>query len=230
MHFSDNARVQEWLSRLDATGLLGRVKDRAGEPSPVAPAVRQVRRFITVLLVLGVCGFLIDGANRPTNPRLVPVNSPTGTVTPMSPVTTVVPSSSTDGATAGMRSAWLTVSASHRGPSCVLEAVTTTQQEHGLMDRTSVAPYAGMAFVFDSPSTDQFYMKDTLIPLSIAWFGSDGRFINETEMPPCPSIAVNCPTYEAAAPYELALEVPAGQLAGLGIGPGAMVHLGASCA
>ncbi|HWE54627.1 MAG TPA: DUF192 domain-containing protein [Acidimicrobiales bacterium] len=111
----------------------------------------------------------------------------------------------------------------------MLEAVTAAEQGHGLMDRTSVAPYAGMAFVFDSPSTDLFYMKDTLIPLSIAWFRADGRFIDATEMPPCPPVTAICPTYSAAAPYTLAVEVPEGRLAAMGIGPGATVHLGGTC-
>ncbi|HET6965998.1 MAG TPA: DUF192 domain-containing protein [Acidimicrobiales bacterium] len=111
----------------------------------------------------------------------------------------------------------------------MLEAVTSAQQEQGLMDRTSVAPYAGMAFVFGSPSTESFWMKNTVIPLSIAWFDQAGRFETETLMPPCPKLVKTCPIYGPGRPYTMAVEVPAGKLAGLGIGPGSTVQLGGPC-
>jgi hypothetical protein len=112
---------------------------------------------------------------------------------------------------------------------CVLEAVTDRQQEYGLMFRRSVAPYAGMAFVFASPSRDLFYMKNTVIPLSIAWFDATGAYESARVMPPCPLSVVQCPTYGPGRPYSLAIEVPEGRLGGLGIGPGSTVQLGAPC-
>ena len=95
------------------------------------------------------------------------------------------------------------------------------------MGRTSLGRYAGMVFVFAQPTTVQFYMKDTLIPLSIAWFDSHGAYIRATDMPPCHSSV--CPTYSAGKAFGSALEVPAGRLSALGIGPGSVVHLGPSC-
>ncbi|MDE3205515.1 MAG: DUF192 domain-containing protein [Acidobacteriota bacterium] len=112
---------------------------------------------------------------------------------------------------------------------CVLEASTTAQQNYGLMYRSTVAPYAGMAFVFDRPSDAQFYMRHTLIPLAIAWFDAQGRFEAETVMAPCPDQVQLCPTYGPGRLYSLALEVPAGGLGPLGVGPGAVAHMGGPC-
>jgi uncharacterized protein len=53
-------------------------------------------------------------------------------------------------------------------------ARTDAQREHGLMDRTSIAPHAGMIFVFPTDSKLTFWMKDTLIPLDMIFIGADG--------------------------------------------------------
>jgi uncharacterized membrane protein (UPF0127 family) len=113
-------------------------------------------------------------------------------------------------------------------PHCALLARTSAQQQTGLMFRRDLAGYAGMVFQWPHPATDEFYMKNTLIPLSIAWFDQAGRFVSAADMTPCPPGAA-CPLYAAAAPYTIALEVPRGGLAGLGIGPGASFALDGSC-
>ena len=188
-------------------------EEPAGKKRPTRPpVVRHLRRAVVVLLVLGVCGFLIDGASRPANPSLVPAADPMA-----------ARGSPAFGAVT------LSVNPGRHAPACVLEAVTTAQQNYGLMNRTSVAPYAGMAFVFPAPSADLFYMKNTMIPLSIAWFDESGRFETSTVMAPCPKTAASCPTYGPGRPYTLAVEVPAGRLGALGIGPGSTVHLGGAC-
>jgi uncharacterized membrane protein (UPF0127 family) len=53
-------------------------------------------------------------------------------------------------------------------------ARTEPDREYGLMNRTSLAPHAGMIFVFDSDATIYFWMKDTLIPLDMVFVGADG--------------------------------------------------------
>jgi hypothetical protein len=126
-----------------------------------------------------------------------------------------------------LKAASLSVGGKH---DCVVEALTTAEQNRGLMGRTTVQPYTGMAFVFSKPTTTTFYMKDTLIPLSIAWFDAAGAYIGTAEMQPCPATVVTCPTFPAARPYTLAVEVPAGHLAAAGIGPGTTAHLGGPCA
>jgi len=96
------------------------------------------------------------------------------------------------------------------------------------MNRTNLAGYDGMLFQFSAPTTVDFYMKDTLIPLSIAWFDGSGHFVSATDMTPCPT-QDNCPLYGAASPYTDALEVPEGGLGRLGIGPGSVLTVGGSC-
>jgi uncharacterized membrane protein (UPF0127 family) len=63
-------------------------------------------------------------------------------------------------------------------------------------------------------------MKDTLIPLSIAFFGADGGFVSDADMVPCPP-GTACPTYGAAGEYTTAVEVPAGGLPERGLVEGA---------
>ena len=53
-------------------------------------------------------------------------------------------------------------------------ARTEAQREYGLMNRTSLAPHAGMIFVFPGDGPVEFWMKDTLIPLDMVFIGADG--------------------------------------------------------
>ncbi len=78
----------------------------------------------------------------------------------------------------------------------------------GLMDRTELGRDDGMLFVYEEPSTGTFWMKDTLIPLSIAFWGDDGRIHTISEMEPCEEDP--CATYPADEPYTYALEMNAG--------------------
>jgi uncharacterized membrane protein (UPF0127 family) len=87
-------------------------------------------------------------------------------------------------------------------------AITEAEQRQGLMGRTSLAPDAGMAFLFDDPTTVGFWMKDTLIPLSIAFWDDQGRIVRIDEMTPCTQDA--CPTNRPDAPYRGAVEANAG--------------------
>lgn len=111
---------------------------------------------------------------------------------------------------------------------CALLARTTAQQEQGLMNRRDLAGYAGMVFQWVQPTTAQFYMKNTLIDLSIAWFDVSGRLVSTADMVPCPPAQV-CPMYAANRPYTIAIEVPKGGLSALGIEAGASVSVGGSC-
>jgi uncharacterized membrane protein (UPF0127 family) len=53
-------------------------------------------------------------------------------------------------------------------------ARTNAQREHGLMDRTTLAPHTGMIFVFERDEPVEFWMKDTLVPLDMIFVGADG--------------------------------------------------------
>lgn len=84
-------------------------------------------------------------------------------------------------------------------------ALTAAQQQRGLMWRSSLPPNQGMLFVFDELSTHCMWMRNTLIPLSVAFLDSSGRIINIVDMQPL-SETVNCST----APARYALEMPQG--------------------
>jgi uncharacterized membrane protein (UPF0127 family) len=66
----------------------------------------------------------------------------------------------------------------------------------------------GMAFVYDEPVEHSFWMKDTLIPLSVAFIDDAGKVVGLREMEPCR--ADPCPTYGVEMPYVLAVEANRG--------------------
>src|SRR5581483_4258743 len=82
-------------------------------------------------------------------------------------------------------------------------AESEEQRTMGLMERRSLAPNAGMLFLYATtqPDTDAFWMFRTRIPLDIAFFDSTGTIRSVQTMQPCPStLAQGCPGYPARAP------------------------------
>jgi uncharacterized protein len=78
-----------------------------------------------------------------------------------------------------------TVQLSIKGHRLVAEtAATTATRTVGLMHRFSLKPDHGMLFVFDAPQPLAFWMKNTFVPLSIAFIGADGRILNIEDMTP----------------------------------------------
>jgi len=73
-----------------------------------------------------------------------------------------------------------------KGVAVVTLEVARTQAAHerGLMDRSELAPDAGMLFVFDQSSPHGFWMKNTLIPLDMLFLGDDGRVLSVVERKP----------------------------------------------
>ena len=61
-------------------------------------------------------------------------------------------------------------------------ASTPAEREQGLMFRKQLGQNEGMVFIFDSPATVCMWMKNTLIPLSVAFIDNDGKIINIEEM------------------------------------------------
>ncbi|MGH9281574.1 MAG: DUF192 domain-containing protein, partial [Acidimicrobiales bacterium] len=111
---------------------------------------------------------------------------------------------------------------------CALLAETAAQRARGLMGRRDLAGYDAMLFRFDADTTSEFYMRNVPVPLSIAWYAADGRFVSSTGMAPCPD-RDGCPTYGAAGPYRFALEVLEGGLGRLGVGEGSVLTVGGAC-
>ena len=63
-------------------------------------------------------------------------------------------------------------------------AATPEQRATGLMHRFSLKPDHGMIFMSERPEPQAFWMKNTFIPLSIAFIAPDGRIINIDDMAP----------------------------------------------
>jgi len=70
-----------------------------------------------------------------------------------------------------------------------------------------------MLFIWEDDVLNGFWMKDTLMPLDIAFFGADGSLVDLLSMVPCAGDP--CPTYRPSGSYRSALEVPAGGFDGL---------------
>lgn len=108
-------------------------------------------------------------------------------------------------------------------------ATTGRQQLRGLMFVTEeeMAPLddgteRGMLFVFSSPETGSFWMKDTIIALDIAYLDEDGRVLSIHTMRP---LDERFNAYPPGGTYRYALEVNDGRLAELGIEPGDTISL-----
>ena len=94
---------------------------------------------------------------------------------------------------------------------CAWLAETDAQRARGLMDVTDLDGKVGMAFRFPTDHTGTFWMRDTPTPLTIAFVDAGGEVVSTADMAPCGD-APDCPSYGAAAPYRLALEVFQGTL------------------
>lgn len=101
-------------------------------------------------------------------------------------------------------------------------AETDEQRAFGLMHRETLPDDEGMLFVFFEDSVSAFTMRNTLIPLSIAFFDFDGEILKILDMEPCE--AEPCPSYDPAVTYRGALEVNQGAFDEWGVEVGDMVN------
>ena len=102
-------------------------------------------------------------------------------------------------------------------------ARTSQQQQQGLRGRTSLAPKGGMAFLFGRALRARFWMKDTKIPLSIAFWGRRGRILKILDMTPC--LNDPCPRYDPRVAFWGALEVNRGAFRRWGVREGDFVEI-----
>ena len=95
--------------------------------------------------------------------------------------------------------------------------VVNTQQTRmtGLMQRRTMAPQRGMLFVFDEARTHCMWMKNTYIPLSVAFLDDGGRIINVADMQPHAE-----DNHCATRPARYALEMNLGWFRSRNLGPG----------
>lgn len=94
-------------------------------------------------------------------------------------------------------------------------AATPEQRATGLMHRFSLRPDSGMLFVFERAEPQGFWMRNTFIPLSIAFIAGDGRIVNIEDMVPQTESS-----HWSRAPALYALEMRKGWFAERGIRAG----------
>jgi uncharacterized membrane protein (UPF0127 family) len=114
----------------------------------------------------------------------------------------------------------------HAHDLCMLAASTTRQMERGLMqvkDRT-LGGYDGMLFAFAQDTSGPFWMRNTPMPLSIAFIDRAGRTVSTADMAPCAATGP-CPFTYPGGPFRWAVEVPKGRLAAIGLGRGSVLRV-----
>jgi len=94
-------------------------------------------------------------------------------------------------------------------------ATTEAQHSQGLMYREKLGPNDGMLFVFETPEYQSFWMKNTLVPLSVAFLAPDGTILNVEDMEP-----QTLDPHVSAGPALYALEMNKGWFASHGLKPG----------
>ncbi len=94
-------------------------------------------------------------------------------------------------------------------------ALTPEQHQIGLMYRSEMPQGEGMIFVFQAPSKQCFWMKNTLLPLTAAFIADDGTIVNLEDMKP-----QTTDSHCSAKPVRFVLEMNQGWFARKGIKPG----------
>jgi uncharacterized membrane protein (UPF0127 family) len=199
-----------------------------------------MRSAAVVLLALAVVACGDDDASSTTTavdlstsapPTTTPTTSARATTASTVPnssspvLTTTVPTPVPSGAVVpqGFEQAAATVTAVD-GTECLLclwLAETGEQRALGLMYVTDLGGPDGMIFRYDSPTAAAFWMKNTVMPLSIAFYDQGRAYLDAFDMAPC--TADPCPTYPTPANFTDAIEVPQGMLDELGIKPGSVL-------
>jgi hypothetical protein len=98
-------------------------------------------------------------------------------------------------------------------------AATDANRMQGLMQRTGMAANQGMLFVFPVAARHCMWMRNTLLPLSVAFIDDAGKIINVEDM--LPKTENN---HCAGAPARFALEMNKGWFAAKGFGPGVRIN------
>jgi uncharacterized membrane protein (UPF0127 family) len=94
-------------------------------------------------------------------------------------------------------------------------ASTPGQRSTGLMYRKTMPQHEGMLFVFEQPTKQCFWMKNTLLPLTAAFVDDDGTIVNLEDMKP-QTLDAHC----SAKPVRFVLEMNQGWFAKKGLKPG----------
>jgi uncharacterized membrane protein (UPF0127 family) len=98
-------------------------------------------------------------------------------------------------------------------------AQTSDERMTGLMFRKEMPQHEGMLFVFEQPSQQCFWMKNTLLPLSAAFIADDGTVVNIADMKP-QTLDSHC----SDKPVRYVLEMNQGWFAKKGLKAGAKLN------
>jgi uncharacterized membrane protein (UPF0127 family) len=98
-------------------------------------------------------------------------------------------------------------------------ARTEEEKRTGLMFRRQLGENSGMVFVYESEGSWAMWMKNTYVPLSVAFIDRNGRILNIEDMQP-----QTLDSHQSAGPAKYALEMNQGWFAKRGIQPGARVE------
>lgn len=98
-------------------------------------------------------------------------------------------------------------------------AKTPNERAKGLMGRKHLGQHDGMFFMFERERYHSFWMKDTLIPLSIAFIDKDGRIVGITDMKP-----LTLESHHPPVPILYALEMKRGWFSANGINVGDIIR------
>jgi len=109
---------------------------------------------------------------------------------------------------------------------CLYLADTPARVRRGLMEVTdgTLGGYSGMLFMYPFDTTGAFWMRNTPMPLSVAYLDGIGRIVSTADMQPCAD-RPDCPRYPPSRPYRYAVEVLRGHLADFGLVAGATLHI-----
>jgi uncharacterized membrane protein (UPF0127 family) len=94
-------------------------------------------------------------------------------------------------------------------------AATPESRQTGMMLRTSMPSHRGMLFVFPEVAKHCMWMRNTLVPLSVAFLDDKGRILNVEDMQPKTEV-----NHCSVSPVRYALEMNLGWFRSRGLGPG----------
>jgi uncharacterized membrane protein (UPF0127 family) len=163
-------------------------------------------RWLRFALVIGAVAIVIAcGSSAGSTVSTNPSESPTTTAS--HPQCTDVPPDAAQPTVGFPRSPGL------NAPALLVEvANTVSERETNLMNRACLGPNWGMLFVFPSDTNAAFWMKDTLIPLSIAFVRADGTIVHMEDMQPQTET-----NHHSTEPYRYAIEANQGWFAEHGL-------------
>jgi uncharacterized membrane protein (UPF0127 family) len=121
-----------------------------------------------------------------------------------------------------LETAVLTITRAGSTPVEITVEIARTEEEkaQGLMHRKKLPDGTGMGFIYDRDQQMSFWMKNTVIPLSIAFIASDGTIIEIKDMRP-----LDLSSVRSSRSVRYALETPQGWFERAGVQPGDVLNL-----